>query len=59
VEGEEGRGWEVSGVGNPANSTHASRVNSVSGIQRKVTHMALSAMEELSCHLFIATKGCP
>jgi len=21
VEGEEGRGWEVSGVGNPANST--------------------------------------
>jgi len=22
VEGEEGRGWEVSGVGNPANSTH-------------------------------------
>jgi len=22
VEGEEGRGWEVSGVGNPANSTY-------------------------------------
>jgi len=26
VEGEEGRGWEVSGVGNPANSTPSTAI---------------------------------
>jgi len=62
VKGEEGKGWEVSGIGNPANSTilvaapfkYFSETVSMAGVEALAEHssdtLALTALSTFLCN---------